>query len=143
MTDATSTPPPEPPDGSRIEFTHDTDVYGAWRNDSSSVAAGWPADHGWCLYGDDVPRTWAEMWETYGESLLSLRVLQSTAALDAACFSVYLHGDDRWLTSQMTTEEREAFADACDRHRGTWPLADQGAPFERWWRDSEPVGGPG
>ncbi|MEU8158161.1 hypothetical protein AB0B94_31285 [Micromonospora sp. NPDC048986] len=66
-----------------------------------------------------------------------------TAALDGACFSVYLHGDDRWLTRQMTTEEREAFADACDRHRLTWPADDQGVPFDRWWRDTETVGGTG
>lgn len=66
-----------------------------------------------------------------------------TAALDAACFSVYLHGNDRWLTEQMTTEEREAFADACDRHRATWPADDRGPLFDRWWRDSGTVGASG
>ncbi|GAA3750328.1 hypothetical protein [Micromonospora maritima] len=59
--------------------------------------------------------------------------------LDAACFSVYLHGNWWWLTKKMTTEEREAFADAADRHRATWPVDDQGSPMNRWWRDDTPT----
>lgn len=69
---------PEPPDGTRIEFTHDTDVYAAWRSDAASKAAGWtPGDGGevWCLYGETVPRTWATMLEWFGDSLRHAVVL--------------------------------------------------------------------
>lgn len=57
------------------------------------------------------------------------------AALDGAAFSVWLHGKWRWLTKNMTTEEKEAFADAADRHTATWTPEDRGSPVERWWRD--------
>lgn len=67
-------PPPIPewPDGTRIEFEHQTDVYAAWRDDESSVRAGWTAGDGgdvWCLFGNSVPRSWAVMWLEFGESL--------------------------------------------------------------------------
>ncbi len=32
---------PEPPDLTRIEFEHWTDVYGAWRDDAEGARAGW------------------------------------------------------------------------------------------------------
>lgn len=63
---------PEPPDGTRIEFTHDTDVYAAWRSDASSAAAGWTSGDGgevWCLYGETVPKTWRDMVAVFGSSL--------------------------------------------------------------------------
>lgn len=61
--------------------------------------------------------------------------------LDAAMHSVWLHGKWRWLTRNMTTEEKEAAADAVDRHNATWPEADRGALVERWWRDDAPAEG--
>ncbi len=57
--------------------------------------------------------------------------------LDAAMFSVWLHGNWRWLTTQMTTDEREAAADAVRRHDVasddglTDPIGDESL---RWWR---------
>jgi len=63
---------PEPPDGTRLEFEHWTDVYAIWRDDESSRVAEWKTGDGgwvWCLYGQSVPTTWAEMWEMFGESL--------------------------------------------------------------------------
>lgn len=65
-------PLPEPPDGTRIEFEHATDVYAAWRDDASSGQAGYPVGDGgevWCLYGSTVPRTWMVMWLEFGDSL--------------------------------------------------------------------------
>lgn len=38
--------PPEPPDGTRIEFEYGTDVYAAWRDDESSRGSGWRAGSG-------------------------------------------------------------------------------------------------
>jgi hypothetical protein len=32
---------PEPPNGTRLEFEHWTDVYAVWRDDESSRVAGW------------------------------------------------------------------------------------------------------
>lgn len=63
---------PEPPDGTRLEFEHQTDVYAAWRDDESSARAGWTAGDGgdvWCLYGQTVPVKWAVMWLEFGDSL--------------------------------------------------------------------------
>lgn len=61
--------------------------------------------------------------------------------LDGAMHSVWLHGKWRWLTRNMTTEEREAAADAVTRYSTKLdesendPLpTDQHAL--RWWRDS-------
>jgi hypothetical protein len=63
---------PEPPDGTRIEFEHATDVYAAWRDDASSKEAGWTYGDGgevWCLYGGSVPWTWAELCRGFPGSL--------------------------------------------------------------------------
>jgi hypothetical protein len=57
------------------------------------------------------------------------------ASLDSAMHSVWLHGNWRWLTENMTTPEKEAAADAVDRYGATWPPEDRGFPVERWWRD--------
>lgn len=58
--------------------------------------------------------------------------------LDGACHSVWLHGKWRWLTSQMTTPEKEAFADAVDRAGDVLADGEDRLPVDRWWR--EPVG---
>ena len=62
------------------------------------------------------------------------------APLDSAMFSVWLHGNWRWLTSNMTTDQREAAADAVQRH-DVWISAQDddldrisGADL-RWWRE--------
>lgn len=60
---------PEPPDGSRIEFVCDTDLYGARRNDASSAAAGWRPDQGWLLYGETIPQSWTALWMRFGDAL--------------------------------------------------------------------------
>jgi hypothetical protein len=73
---------PEPPDGSRIEFEHHTDVYAAWRDDAASREAGWTCGDGgevWCLYGDDVPVTWVRMCADFGDSLRTLTLLVPVA----------------------------------------------------------------
>lgn len=67
--------PPEPPDGSRIEFTYNTDVYAAWSDSASSIAAGYSAEERWCLYGMSVPCTWAKMVEDFGDCLNHLVAL--------------------------------------------------------------------
>ncbi len=63
-------PIPEPPDGTRIEFEHHTDVYAAWRDDDCSAYAGYPPGQGWCMFGSTVPRSWTIMWLEFGESLI-------------------------------------------------------------------------
>jgi hypothetical protein len=44
----------------------------AWREDESSARAGWTAGDGgevWCLYGQSVPMTWAQICADFGDSL--------------------------------------------------------------------------
>jgi hypothetical protein len=65
---------PEPPDGTRIEFEWHSDVYGAWRDDDSSVEAGYEPSVGWCIYPESVPMTWADMIGHFGEDALRLAV---------------------------------------------------------------------
>jgi hypothetical protein len=89
-------PLPEPPDGTRIEFEHHTDVYAAWRDDDSSVRAGYNSDEGWCLFGSTVPRSWAVMWLEFGNSL-------------ATAVRLVPHPDDvdnyhRWPTAALAAE---------------------------------------
>lgn len=69
--------PPEPPDGTRLEWESDTDVYAAWRDDASSAQAGWSTGDGgavWCVYGGCVPVTWEALCATYGRHNLALAV---------------------------------------------------------------------
>lgn len=65
---------PEPPDGTRIEFESDTDLYAAIRDDDSSRRAGWTSGEVWLLYGETVPRTWASLVADFGEDALRLAV---------------------------------------------------------------------
>lgn len=83
---------PEPPDGSRIEFESHTDVYAAWRDDEDSVRAGYSAMHGWCVYGETVPRTWGEMIERFGAESLRLAVRLTRHPEDLA-------NADQWPTA--------------------------------------------
>lgn len=61
-----------------------------------------------------------------------------TTDLDGAMHSVYLHGKWRWLTQNMTTEEREAAADAVQRYSRVLNAIDDEEPISdehlRWWR---------
>lgn len=70
---------PEPADGTRLEFEHNTDVYAFWRDDESSRIAGYPVGDGgevWCEYGRDVPTSWSQMVAEFGDSLrLAIRLV--------------------------------------------------------------------
>lgn len=59
--------------------------------------------------------------------------------LSAAMHSVWLHGDWRWLTKNMTTEEREASADAVQAYSDHLNRQDDEAPTGlsglRWWSE--------
>lgn len=59
---------------------------------------------------------------------------------DGAWHTVWLEGKWRWITSRMTTPEREHAADAVARHNAVLAAADgdpdRGEPSDlRWWRD--------
>jgi hypothetical protein len=57
--------------------------------------------------------------------------------LDGAIYSIWLHGDWRWLTRNMTTEQREAAAAAFRRYEATIDDDDLeriGDESLRWWR---------
>lgn len=59
---------------------------------------------------------------------------------DGAWHTVWLEGKWRWVTSRMTTPEREHAADAVARHNAVLAAADndpdRGEPTDlRWWRD--------
>ncbi|GHJ34257.1 hypothetical protein TPA0910_86900 [Streptomyces hygroscopicus subsp. sporocinereus] len=59
---------------------------------------------------------------------------------DGAWHTVWLEGKWRWVTSRMTTAEREHAADAVARHSAVLAVADndpgRGEPEDlRWWRD--------
>lgn len=61
---------------------------------------------------------------------------------DAAWGSVWLHGDWKWLTKNMTTAERELAADAVARWSAALNADDNdleaGEPDGlRWWRDDQ------
>ncbi|WP_033338872.1 hypothetical protein [Catenuloplanes japonicus] len=65
--------------------------------------------------------------------------LPSAEDLDEAMCSVWLHGDWRWLTRNMTTEQREAAADAVTRRTAVMDV-EEGEPVQeraglRWWRE--------
>lgn len=64
----------------------------------------------------------------------------ATSDLDGAMFSVWLHGNWRWLTRKMTTAQREAAWASVQRYS-----AAQGDPDDEplsegwaWWRDDAP-----
>lgn len=71
---------PEPKDGARIEFSYNTDLYGAHNDVASSVQANWPANVSWCLYGGTVPHTWECMIRTFGPAMRrAVRLYPATA----------------------------------------------------------------
>lgn len=59
--------------------------------------------------------------------------------LSRAMHSVWLHGDWRWLTRKITTEEREAAADAVPAYSDHLSRQDDEAPTGladlRWWSE--------
>ena len=62
----------------------------------------------------------------------------TTQLLDAVLHSVWLHGNWHFLTSKMTTEEKEAFADAVERYSARMNAEDGDLgdlDVGRWWRD--------
>lgn len=80
----------------------------------------------------------ATLTELHGESP---RPVTSTGlAADGAWYSVWLHGNWRWLTQNMTTEQREHAAAAVERcwehlHEGTGDGVDPDTVTDlRWWR---------
>jgi hypothetical protein len=74
--EAQDSPIPEPPDNSRIEFTHGMAAYAAWSSSFAAEANGYPAERRWRIYGEAVPETWAWMVKTFGSSLRSLVLLK-------------------------------------------------------------------
>lgn len=67
------------------------------------------------------------------------REMDERTALDSAMHSIWLHGDWRFLTRKMTTEEREAAAVAvqrCHHLIGDEP-GDPALPLTsvRWWSE--------
>jgi hypothetical protein len=93
----------------------------------------------------DVPKEVAdsilERWDLTDPTIQREMVLQTfldRTALAAAMHSVWLHGDWRWLTRNMTTEEKEAAADAVEQHSKA--AHDEDETWEpltglRWWRE--------
>lgn len=58
--------------------------------------------------------------------------------LDSVLHTVWFHGNWRYLTSRMTTEEKEAFADAVERYSARMNAEDRdldNLDVGRWWRD--------
>ena len=64
----------------------------------------------------------------------AIRRAQESMYLDAAMHSIWLHGDWRWITQNMTTGEKEAVADAVERY-GAWLDLKDPVKVDRWWRD--------
>lgn len=72
-----------------------------------------------------------------GRSVALVNGSQVTKALDHAALAIWLHGDWKWLTGKMSSDEREALADAVDRARAEFNCDDVRKPLthHRWWRD--------
>ena len=86
---------PEPPDGTRIEFEHWTDVYGAWRDDDEGAKAGWATGDGernWVVYGESVPWSWVDLAERF-----SVEALNSAVRLS-------VHPEDAWMIERWPTQ---------------------------------------
>lgn len=63
--------------------------------------------------------------------VVSLRA--QVAALRGLVSSVYLYVNDYYVTKQLTTEQKELWADTIDEHsRRACP--EEFHPYERWWR---------
>jgi hypothetical protein len=60
---------------------------------------------------------------------------EDSGTSDAAWHSVWLHGNWRYLTSQMTTPERERAADAVHRHDRKENPDEPELSDLRWWMD--------
>ena len=94
-------------------------------------------DRAWCLACGEwcYPDEPCARCELPGLRAEVKRLRDEARDLDAAMHSVWFHGNWQWLTFKMTTAEKEAAADAVDRHTATYPSDDRGRPVDRWWRD--------
>jgi hypothetical protein len=76
LVDPPVSPSPDPyPDKVRIEFElPGRDLYAAWKDVESSLAAGWTPAESWLAYGETVPRTWDWMCWAWGYENLTTGV---------------------------------------------------------------------
>lgn len=93
-----------------------------------------------CLEMSDLYPTMRELQtgdelEDHAASAIIESLQTKLTLLDSAMHSVWLHGNWRWLTKNMTTEEREAAADAVDRYGTTLDPSEPREPVSRWWLD--------
>lgn len=98
----------------------------------------------WCLLaGSALTHAIGLAWVARHDvvKLLAARRRRHTVAseLDSAMFSVWLHGDWRWLTRKMTTEERAAAVGAVLRYSAVMHADDGEEPLARsslaWWEN--------
>jgi hypothetical protein len=87
------------------------------------------------LWGPD-PLRWPEFALRAMNGWVGGALQTERGALDAAMHSVWLHGNWRWLTQNMSTPEREAAADAVSRHSAVLE-PDEPVEPERWWREDD------
>ncbi len=82
-----------------------------------------------------TPEDWYTSLTDARDEVETLR--QELDVLSEAMSSVWLHGNWRWLTKNMTTEERTAAANAVDRAHAAITDDPECAAIraDRWWLD--------
>lgn len=62
-------------------------------------------------------------------------VLEAVGPYEDLLASIWLYIEWRYVTTQLTTEQKELFADSVDRsHERTHDGTDEPSKAERWWR---------
>lgn len=98
-----------------------------------------PVEYEELFIGDDPGKVLRQAREwLHSQGVDTAEAAQPGRDLDSAMHSVWLLGDWRFLTSKMTSEEREAAAAAVERHGAVMDADDpEVGPVERtsirWW----------
>lgn len=69
-----------------------------------------------------------------------VQVVSTPTAEQGLLATIYLHVGWHSLTKQLTTPQKEMFADAVDAHFAWMSVTDRwdppAGPVDRWWRDA-------
>lgn len=141
--------PPEPPDGSWLHadgsmfpdgnsrIFHRSDAEGHNDRDVRRFDRHWwdVVEQKWIDWPAAVERGAARTGVRRMVLLAEDQTDVDVTALDGALHSVWLHANWEWVTKKMDEDEREAAADAVQRHHERIDPDEPATSSVRWWRE--------
>jgi len=95
----------------------------------------------WASEQPDARPSWLLPWEELdaGQREVDMRIGAAIArSFQGLLAAIWLYVDWGWLTRQLTTTQKDLWADAIDAYHARASMADpdlNALPADRWWRD--------